>query len=147
MEWLGGLDVFVANVSTLALAEDRELAWRRFYEGTFQGSDFPTGVPTQVRIEIHDLAETIKPGHRLAMEVSHGETHTEWTGQPYASEITVRTDGEKLASHVVLPIADGTLDGDAPTLDYPPRPFVPTDDCEQRPGTQRSDTGCGVGHG
>lgn len=109
----------------------------RFHEGTFQGRDFPTGVPTQVRIDIFDLAETIQAGHRLAMEVSYGETHMEWMGQPYPSTITVRTDGEELASHVVLPIVDGTLGGAAPTVDYPPRPFVPADDCERRPGERR----------
>lgn len=109
----------------------------RFHEGTFQGSDFPTGVPTQVRIDIFDLTETIQPGHRLAMEVSYGEWHSQWMGQPYPSKITVRTDGEELASHVVLPIVEGTLGGAAPRIDYPPRPFVPADDCERRPGERR----------
>lgn len=97
----------------------------RFHRGTFQGSGFPTGTPTQVRIDIFDLAETIQPGHRLAMEVSYGESHIEWTGQPYLSQITVHADADDLASHVVLPIVNGTLGGQAPTLDYPPRPFVP----------------------
>lgn len=32
VDWLGGLDVFVANVSALSPAEGLEQAWRRFYE-------------------------------------------------------------------------------------------------------------------
>lgn len=32
ISWLGGLDVFVANVSALSPAEDLEQSWRRFYE-------------------------------------------------------------------------------------------------------------------
>lgn len=32
VDWLGGLDAFVANVSALSPADDLEGAWRRFYE-------------------------------------------------------------------------------------------------------------------
>lgn len=41
-------------------------------------------------------------------------------GQPYPSRITIRTDGGELASHLVLPILEGTLGGVEPTVVYRP---------------------------
>lgn len=97
----------------------------RFHGGGFDGRDFPVGSPTNVRVDLFDLADTVQPGHRLALEVSYGETHAEWTGQPYFPQITVHSEGGPQASHVLLPIAEGTLGGPPPTVEYPPRPFVP----------------------
>lgn len=97
----------------------------RFHAGTFTGRDFPVNTPTNVRIDLFDLAERIEAGHRLAVEVSYGETHIEWSGQPYYPEITVHSDGNAYASHVLLPIVEGTFGGAVPTITYPPRPFVP----------------------
>lgn len=109
----------------------------RFHRGNFRGEDFPTGTPTAVRIDASATSWVLEPGHRLGVVVSgdaaalrregafgtrdpvSGVTYTRF-GQPYHPEITVHP-----GSHVVLPLVEGTFGGEAPTLDYPPRPFVP----------------------
>lgn len=99
----------------------------RFHKGNFVGKDFPVNTPTNVRFDLWDIAESIEVGNRLAIVVSEGETLpvNGRVGQPYRPAITVWADGGAEASHIVLPFVEGTLGGEAPTLDYPPRPFIP----------------------
>ncbi len=105
----------------------------RFHAGHLVGEDFPTGQPTWVRIDLENLAEPLQPGERLAVVLSHPEAMhaTEpalaWaddrharSGQPYQPLLTIHE-----GSHVVLPVVEGALGGEAPAMDYPPRPFVP----------------------
>ncbi len=91
----------------------------RFHQGTYKASAFPTDAPTSLRIDLTNLAEAIEPGHQLAAFVSYGDPWLR-TGEPYAPTIDVH--GE---SHLILPLVEGTFGGEAPTLDYPPRPFTP----------------------
>lgn len=93
----------------------------RFHKGNYTGEPFPTGTPTHVRVDLTDLAETLEPGHQLAVVLSRGER----MGAPYAPNITVHADGGATASHIVLPVVSGTLGGRAPKVAYPPRPFLP----------------------
>lgn len=47
-----------------------------------------------------------------------------WSNPPrYTPRITVEAGPSATASHVVLPVFDGTFGRARPTLDYPPRPF------------------------
>lgn len=109
----------------------RVLTWGgadlRFHQGGYLGRDFPTGTATPVRIDLLQGAHVLRAGHRLALEVSYGETHTEYSGQPYTPQITLHP-----TSHLVLPVTQGSLGGTAPTVDYPPRPFVPVPDEQKR---------------
>ncbi len=91
----------------------------RFHEGNFQGRNFPVAEQTHVRIDITNFAEIIPAGHRLGILVSRGDP-IDRAGQPFFP--TIRLDA---SSHIILPIVNGTFGGSAPTLDYPPRPFVP----------------------
>jgi hypothetical protein len=98
----------------------------RFHSGNFTGTDFPVGVPKSVRIELMDFAHVLPAGHRLALVVGYGDGVVGWTSlQPYFPTVTVLAGHDSLASHVVLPVVDGTLGGSPPTVAYPPRPFVP----------------------
>lgn len=92
----------------------------RFHEGDFQGQDFPTGEPTAVRVDLHNEAWTYEEGHRVAVILS-GQGWWVHQGQPYTPQITVQAD----ESHIVLPLVNGTLGGEAPRVEYPPRPFDP----------------------
>jgi predicted acyl esterase len=92
----------------------------RFHRGNFMGKDFPTNVPVDVRVDITDFAEILDTGHRLGITVSYGD-EIDRTSQPWAPTISVAGD----ASHLVLPIVNGTFGGSPPTLAYPPRPFTP----------------------
>ncbi len=103
----------------------------RFHDSPYVGRDFPTHDPTHVRIDLTDLAMRVPTGHRIAIVVSRGE-HTgvgiRWHRNGRAQDmpqITIHAGDEATASHIVLPIADGTLGGSAPTIAYPPRPFMP----------------------
>lgn len=92
----------------------------RFHAGGYAGRGFPVGTPTDVRIDVTNLAEVVPAGHRLAVLVSHGDPALR-ASQPYAPTLTLDPD----ASHVVLPVVEGTLGGAPPMTAYPPRPFVP----------------------
>lgn len=96
----------------------------QFHQGGYEAEDFPVDEPVPVRIDLYNLAHVLDEGHRLGLVVSHGDV-LDRHGQPYSPTITVHGADGPEASHVVLPVANGTLGGDAPTLDYPPRPFQP----------------------
>lgn len=96
----------------------------RFHRGNMLGENFPVGEPTPVRIDITSMAERLASGHRLGVAVSYGDW-LERTGQPWLPNLTVHADGGAPASHLVLPVAEGTFGGASPTVDYPPRPFLP----------------------
>lgn len=96
----------------------------RFHRGNYQGQAFPTGEPTPVRVDVYNDAWVLKPGHRLAVVVS-ADGADQRGGQPYFPRLAVHGADGPRASHVVLPVDRGTLGGEAPTLDYPPQPFLP----------------------
>jgi putative CocE/NonD family hydrolase len=100
----------------------------RFHDGVFSGHDFPIGQATPVRVDLIDLASRLEVGHRLAVIVNGGASAViagEYASQPYAPRLTVHTDGDDGATHVVLPIVEGSLGGLRPRFDHPARPFVP----------------------
>jgi len=97
----------------------------RFHQGDLTGKDFPVNAPTHVRIDLTDLAERLLPGHRLAVVVSGGDL-TRLGQSEYNPRITVHADGGNAASHLVMPVAEGTFGGRAPTVRYPRRPFLPS---------------------
>jgi predicted acyl esterase len=99
----------------------------RFHAGNYEGRDFPIGSPTDVRIDVANLAEVLAPGQRLAALVSFGDPQ-ERTAQPYFPVVELRGDSTNRASHLVVPVVSGTLAGEAPSLDYPPSPFPGADD-------------------
>jgi X-Pro dipeptidyl-peptidase len=109
-----------------ALYLGRGVADLRFHDGRFTGRDFPTGSPQPVRLDITNFAEWIPAGHRLGVVVSHGSL-VDRTGQPYYPSLTLHGDGTASSSHIVLPVVQGGFGGQAPTLHYPPRPFVPVE--------------------
>ncbi len=96
----------------------------RFHDGSYQGTDFPVGQPAPVRVDIYNEAWTLASGERLAVVIS-GDGWDLNQAQPYYPLVTVHGGTDAEASHVVLPIAEGTLGGEGPVLDYPPQPFLP----------------------
>lgn len=92
----------------------------RFHQGNFQGRDLPVDTPTPVRVDIVNIAEVLEPGHRLGVFLSYGDQQQR-SSQPYTPLLRIHA-GE---SHVVLPVVEGDLGGGPPTIDHPPRPFVP----------------------
>jgi putative CocE/NonD family hydrolase len=97
----------------------------RFHAGNRDARPFPVDAPTQVRIDLSDLAVTLEPGERLVIELSYGETHADFVDRPPYPTLTVHAGLDADASHLVLPVVEGTLGGDAPTVGYPARPFAP----------------------
>lgn len=97
----------------------------RFHEGTFEGSDFPTGAPTPVRLDLHDTVHTVAAGHRLVFVVGSGDAVGR-SGSAFSPIVTLHANGTADASQLVLPIVRGTLGGVAPASAFPPRPFAPS---------------------
>lgn len=98
-----------------------------FYETPYVSREFPVGTPKEVRIDLSDTSYVLAAGHRLAVVVSNGGPF-ERSGSRFTPNITVHgtTGGAAAgASHIVVPVADGTLGGARPTVQYPPRPFTP----------------------
>jgi hypothetical protein len=87
----------------------------RFHEGNFDAKPFPTGTPTQVRIDLYNLALRLEAGDSLAFVA---RTPNDRDTREFAPTITISA-----GSQLVLPIVDGTLGGGPPTLPYPDRPF------------------------
>ncbi|HVL48395.1 MAG TPA: CocE/NonD family hydrolase [Candidatus Thermoplasmatota archaeon] len=108
----------------------------RFHAGNFVGKDFPRNAPTFVRIDLTNLADVVPAGHKLALVVSHGravaldepvadlttDKRTSRSGQPYYPQITIHTGAE--GSHLVLPVMQGSVGGNATGIAYPPTPFT-----------------------
>jgi putative CocE/NonD family hydrolase len=96
----------------------------RFHAGNFVAADFPVGSSTPVRVDFPSLATRLETGHRLALVLSTGEGYSKFTPLHYPT-IGVVAGPEADASHIVLPVVEGTLGG-APDPDVaPPRPFGP----------------------
>lgn len=91
----------------------------RFHQGSFQGTDFPVGAPTPVRVDLTHLAEVIPAGHKLAVVVSRVDV-MESQSQPFTPRIDIHPD-----SHLVAPLVDSSFGGGQPLTNYPPRPFLP----------------------
>ncbi len=98
----------------------------RYHESEdYRAHPFTPLTPFHVRVDLANLAEVLEPGHRLAVVVSHGI----WRGTTpeLFPLITLHGDGGAGSSHLVLPVVSGGFGGQEPTLDYPPKPFLP--DC------------------
>ncbi|HUR25846.1 MAG TPA: CocE/NonD family hydrolase [Candidatus Thermoplasmatota archaeon] len=92
----------------------------RHYAGNYIGTDFPTGTPTEVRIDINNFAEVLHVGERLAVVIAYGDATMDGPND-YWPELTIH-EGK---SHVVVPLRSGVLDAADPWPQYPPRPFDP----------------------
>lgn len=125
------LDLFELGPNFTCDGESGDYEWLatasadlRFHAGSYEGTDFPVGTPTMVRIDFHNQAWTIEKGNRLGIFVN-AIGWNQRAGQPWSSTVTFETSEDAESSHVVLPIVNGTFGGAAPTLAYPPRPFAP----------------------
>lgn len=103
----------------------------QFAQGNYAAQDWDTAAPLyntpkHLRVDLWSLAKVIPAGHKLAIVVGYGGDDTPRYGLPYTPIISILGDGGAQASQVILPIVDGTLGGSAPTISYPPRPFLPT---------------------
>jgi predicted acyl esterase len=98
-----------------------------FIDSPFLSRPFPVNAPTDVRIDLTDVTYSLAPGHRLAVTLSHGEI-LERTGTSVFPNITIHGGNPGSgynASHIVLPVAEGTFGGLGPSTNYPQRPFTP----------------------
>lgn len=111
----------VKGVRTLS----RGAADLRFHEGNYAGVDFPVNTPQAVRLDLMDIATTVNAGSKLALVLSYGDPVEEFVNRGHTPKITIHGGLGSTASHVLLPFVEGTAGGSAPTLSYPPRPFVP----------------------
>ncbi|MCA1695847.1 MAG: CocE/NonD family hydrolase, partial [Actinobacteria bacterium] len=96
----------------------------RYHESEdYQAHPYSPLTRVQMRVDLANLSEVLEPGHRLAVVISHGF----WRGTtPELSPlITLHGDGTCESSHLVVPVISGGFGGKAPTLNYPPRPFLP----------------------
>jgi hypothetical protein len=96
-----------------------------FHQTPYVAHDFPVNTPTRVRIDMSDTTYKLPTGHRLAAVVSNGGPY-ERSGSLATPNITIHgvTGSAASASHIVLPVAGGSLGGARPTVRYPPRPFT-----------------------
>ncbi len=141
----GGLvSLFLYRVPSDGSCEDADLittgsADLRFHAGNLVGVDFPTDEPTPVRVDLMNLVEQVPAGDRLVLVVNRGEYATtaeaanplsderfSRSGQPYYPSVTLHAGEAPGASHLVLPLLEGSLGGGPPVLNYPPRPFLPS---------------------
>ncbi len=90
----------------------------------YQAHLFPVPGPAHVRVDLANLSERLELGHRLALVVSHG-VYYRWSTREFFPLITMLGGGGVESSHLVLPLVRGSFGGAEPTLDYPPRPFLP----------------------
>lgn len=95
-----------------------------FYDTPFISRAFPVNTPRKVRIDLTDITYSLARGHRLALTLSHGEIW-ERAGTLVFPTITINGGNAVDASHLVLPVAEGTFGGLAPSVRYPRRPFTP----------------------
>lgn len=93
-----------------------------YHKGNFDAQPFPVDTPTHVRIDLSDQAFKLAKGERLGILVQYP---VDSVGLPIFPNLEVLADGAELASHVVVPLVEGTFGGYAPTVDYPPRPHIP----------------------
>ncbi|MCA1709175.1 MAG: hypothetical protein LC808_40200, partial [Actinobacteria bacterium] len=96
---------------------------RYYNDEDYNSEPFPVLTPTHIRMDLANLAEVLEPGHRLAIVVSHGQFRG--TTPEVFPFITLHGDGTCKSSHLVVPVISGGFGGKAPTLNYPPRPFLP----------------------
>ncbi|HVM45275.1 MAG TPA: CocE/NonD family hydrolase [Candidatus Thermoplasmatota archaeon] len=92
----------------------------RFHQGNMAGRDFPVGARTPVRLDLYSAATFVPAGHRLVVVLSGGGEDYKQGQANHQPQLLVGG-----ASHLVLPLVEGSLGGRAPELAYPPRPFAP----------------------
>lgn len=98
----------------------------RYHTGGYSPKAFPTGGAQQVRIDLSTVVERIPAGHRLALVAGHPRENVD--ASPVAAQLTVHAGTYAAASHVVLPVVQGSAGGTHTSLRYPPRPFGPEED-------------------
>lgn len=92
----------------------------RFHAGGYTGTNFPIGTPTDVRIDINNMAEVLAVGERLGLLLAYGDSTMDGPTEFYPT-ITLH-EGR---SHVVVPLVSGQLDSSPAWPSYPKRPFDP----------------------
>ncbi len=92
----------------------------RFHEGNMVGRDFPVNVAHFVRVDLYSTAARVSAGHRIAVVLSGGGEDYNQGQVQYAPTLTVTGK-----SHLVVPLVEGTVGGNAPDTAYPARPFDP----------------------
>lgn len=90
-----------------------------YYETPYQTTPFPVATRRRVRIDLSDVTWSLEPGHRLVLLLSRGEVFQRGSTSLYP---TISVHGP---SHVVLPVAKGSVGGVRPPERYPQRPFTP----------------------
>jgi hypothetical protein len=76
-----------------------------------------------VRVDLWSTGDRIEPGTRLVSVVSWEATNSD--GKPYGGTVTLHGGEEPTASHVQLPVVNGTLGGEPADVTCPARPFAP----------------------
>lgn len=104
----------------------------RFHAGNRKARPYPSG-GSHVRIDVPDMALTLDPGERLAVELSYGELHVDFADRPPYPTLTIDAGTDRHASQLVLPVVRGTFGGSKPRVAYPPRPFRPGWNPRQKP--------------
>lgn len=89
----------------------------RFHQGNYPGQAFPVLEPMPVRVDIYNDTWTFEVGDRVGALVSFGVDIDARTCQPWTPLLTLHGGTGPKASHVVLPLVESTLGGDAPTMD------------------------------
>lgn len=125
IEELVGTEACPATSSGNREMVTRGVADLRFHQGNLHGNDFPVNTPTPVRVDLYNAAHTFEEGHRIGVMFVDGLWSYDRFSQPYHPELTLHAGGSPAtASHLVIPVSDGTLGGEMPDLIYPPRPFL-----------------------
>ena len=106
-----------ATFSSGAIHLTRGAADLRFLTDPYNGTDFPTGIPVSVRVDLMNIAHVLSEGRALAVVVGRGGP--ERTGQPF--EATIDISG---GSWITLPFVEGSFGGSLPPA-APPRPLLP----------------------
>jgi predicted acyl esterase len=100
----------------------------RFYQGGYDAVPLAVNSPTPIRVDFMGVADHVPAGHQLAVVV-HGPDAdpNRWgsAGEPYVPTVRLGTSTAGLASHVVVPLVEGSLGGLPPGSDYPLRPRTP----------------------
>lgn len=97
----------------------------RFHKGGYTPEAFPflpTERPTPVRIDMTGHAVVVPVGSTLLVKVSGGGEQGVGDSA-FAPVLTVHGGTDDQASHLVLPLVEGSFGGASPTVTYADRPF------------------------
>lgn len=94
----------------------------RYHAGGYAPAAFPVGEAQHVRVDLGSVGLRLEPGQWLSVILQNAELSPTAEG---GALVDVVGDGSPLSSHLVLPLAEGSFGGAAPTVAYPQRPFSP----------------------